>query len=386
MTSSTAAPGTTPHTSPFGGAYAGRRVLVTGVTGFKGAWLALWLQRLGAEVVGFSLAPPTSPSLFDEMGLATELEWIEGDVRDQAAVNAAVVRARPDIVLHLAAQPLVRRSYADPVETFATNVLGTAHVLDAVRRNEVGACVNVTSDKCYENVEQPHGYRESDPMGGHDPYSASKGCAELVASSFARSFFAHGASTLLASVRAGNVIGGGDWSEDRLVPDCIRAYSAGESVEIRNPHATRPWQHVLEPLSGYLQVGAQLLERQTAAAGAWNFGPLPTGNLTVGDVVARVTQAWGDPALAMQYVPDPQHLHEATLLQLDVTKAVTRLGWRPVLDAPEAIDRTVAWYRARHESGDGFDARAATHEQIAQYERDGAGVASWAPAGVAAEA
>lgn len=346
----------------FADTYRGKRVLLTGHTGFKGAWLAEWLLALGAEVTGFALPPPTTPSLFEQLGLAARLRHIEGDVRDLAAVRAAVAVAQPDFVFHLAAQPLVRLSYEQPTETFATNVLGTANVLEAVRlaadTSRPCAVVAVTTDKCYENREWVHSYREEDPMGGYDPYSASKGAAELVIASYRRSYFLENAESgkaetwkvRLASARAGNVIGGGDWALDRIVPDCIRALMRGESIPVRNKIATRPWQHVLEPLSGYLWLGAALAQptgshfkfAPSVYASAFNFGPELASNRTVSDLVQEVIKhfpgRWEDRS-------DPNALHEAKLLNLAIDKAHHLLGWAPVWPFAETIGETVAWYR-----------------------------------------
>ena len=339
----------------FADQYRGKRVLVTGHTGFKGAWLSEWLLALGAEVTGFALPPPSSPSLFGQLGLATRLRHIEGDVRDLDAVRAAFAEARPDFVFHLAAQPLVRLSYDQPTETFAANVMGTAHVLEAARlaADPARPCtvVAITTDKCYENREWVHSYREEDPMGGYDPYSASKGAAELVIASYRRSFFSAPDSPVrLASARAGNVIGGGDWALDRIVPDCIRALARGEAIPVRNKVATRPWQHVLEPLSGYLWLGVALSGRAPAAfhfpsatyATAFNFGPALASNRSVADLVQEVLKhfpgQWVDRS-------DPNARHEAKLLNLAIDKAHHLLGWAPVWPFAETIGETVAWYR-----------------------------------------
>ncbi len=319
----------------------GRRVFLTGHTGFKGSWLALWLHKLGAEVTGFALAPETK-SLFQDAQVAELVHSVIGDVRDRAAVDKAVHDARPEVVLHLAAQSLVRPSYEDPVGTFATNVLGTAHVLDAVRAVDgVLATVVVTSDKCYENREWVWPYRESDPMGGHDPYSASKGCAELVTASFSRSFFSRGG---VATARAGNVIGGGDWSRDRLVPDAVRAFLRGEEVVLRNPRSVRPWQHVLEPLAGYLTLAERLALEPTRFAGGWNFGPLDGDIRTVAEVVSILAKSWG-PGARWRGEENAAGPHEAKLLRLDTTKARVELGWHGRLQLSAALDWTATWYR-----------------------------------------
>lgn len=336
----------------FGGRLAGRRVLVTGHTGFKGAWLCEWLLTLGAEVHGLALDPLPGQELFEELRLPSRLAGDRrADIRKPAAVATAVREVRPEIVLHLAAQPIVRRSYREPLETFATNVMGTAHVLEAIR--QVGgpcAAVMVTTDKCYENREWLHAYREDDPMGGHDPYSASKGAAELVVASYRRSFFPAEGTTLVATARAGNVIGGGDWAEDRIVPDAMRALAAGRPIEVRNPRATRPWQHVLEPLSGYLALASELWNqlavndtaRRRSLASAFNFGPSLASNQPVSALVREALRHWPG---SWDDVSQPGALHEATLLNLATDKATHLLGWAPVWDFPTTLARTVAWYR-----------------------------------------
>jgi CDP-glucose 4,6-dehydratase len=355
--SPTAAP-----TRPQARFWAGRRVLVTGHTGFKGAWLSLWLAQLGAEVCGFADGVPTVPSLYEAARVADVVESVTGDVRDGDGVAAAVARLRPEIVLHLAAQPLVRRSFADPVPTFAVNVMGTVHVLEAVRRagGDIRAVVVVTSDKCYENREWPWAYREREAMGGHDPYSASKGAAELVTASYRSSFFGGDDAAAVATARAGNVIGGGDWAQDRLVPDIARAVAAGEPVRVRNPDAVRPWQHVLNPLAGYLVLAQRLCEDRAAAARAFNFGPAEDDARPVGWIVQRLAQAWGDGAVRFEPDPGP-HPHEAHHLKVDSSLARSVLGWRPGWDLEQALDQTAGWYRA---TAGGADARATTLAQL----------------------
>jgi CDP-glucose 4,6-dehydratase len=325
--------------------WSGRRVLLTGHTGFKGSWLAVWLQSLGADITGLSVDIPTEPSLYRLARVGDSIEWIVADVRDFEAVNQAMARVRPEIVLHLAAQPLVRRSFTDPRETYETNVMGTVNVLEAVRLlGDVRVVVNVTSDKCYENREWEWGYREDEPMGGHDPYSNSKGAAELVTAAYRRSFFSGGDdATRLASARAGNVIGGGDWGEDRLVPDLMRAVLAGETLRLRNPGATRPWQHVLNPLSGYLLL-AQLLWDQPALAGGWNFGPVDDDAQPVGWLVERIAERW-DGEVRWEHDAGT-HPHEAHFLKLDSSRARSRLGWRPRWGLADGIDALVEWYAA----------------------------------------
>jgi CDP-glucose 4,6-dehydratase len=339
----------------------GRRVLVTGHTGFKGSWLSLWLHALGAEVTGFALPPPGEPSLFAAARIGDLIEHHEGDVRDLTAVRAVVEASRPEAIFHLAAQPLVRLSYREPVETYATNVMGTVHLLEAARRApDVKAIVCVTSDKCYQNREWIWPYRESDPMGGHDPYSSSKACAELVAAAYRSSFLAQGPA--LATVRAGNVIGGGDWATDRLIPDLIRAFETGAAPLIRSPDAVRPWQHVLEALGGYLRIAERLLAGERQFADAWNFGPADDDAQPVSWIVERMRAAWGDaPRPATDHAP---RVHEAGLLRLDCSKARTALGWRPALNLDQALDWIVAWHKA---VGRGEDARGVTLAQIGAY-------------------
>jgi len=326
----------------FGKVYQGRRVLLTGHTGFKGSWLALWLQALGAKVVGISLPAETAPNHWGLLGL--DMESHDLDIRDRERLRQCVLKARPELVFHLAAQPLVRRSYLDPLGTWATNVMGTAHLLDACREvDSLAAALVITTDKCYKNNEWDWGYREIDPLGGHDPYSASKAGSELVVESYRRSFFSGDSKPLLASARAGNVIGGGDWSEDRLVPDLVRAVEAGVSLEIRSPRATRPWQHVLDCLSGYLLLGQKLLEGRREFAEAWNFGPEPAGNRTVEDMLATLQRSGLKSAWRVSSAPQPA---EAQLLYLDSAKARNRLGWRPAWNFEASVERTADWYSA----------------------------------------
>ncbi|MXO98566.1 CDP-glucose 4,6-dehydratase [Altererythrobacter xixiisoli] len=341
-------------------------MLVTGQTGFKGSWLSLWLQQLGAEVTGFALPPSTTPSLFDAARIGGLIDHVEGDVRDYAAVRAVVERARPELIFHLAAQPLVRLSYAEPVETYATNVMGTVHVLEAARQNgQVAGIVCVTSDKCYANREWIWPYRENDPMGGHDPYSSSKGCAELAAAAWRSSYF-EADGPALATVRAGNVIGGGDWSQDRLIPDLVRAFEAGTPPLIRSPEAVRPWQHVLEALGGYLAIAERLLAGDRSFADAWNFGPSDEDARPVGWMVERMRAAWSGggsdlPETRLDTGPRP---HEAGLLRLDSSKARAALGWQPALTLDRALEWIVAWHKA---VAAGEDARAVTLGQIEAY-------------------
>jgi CDP-glucose 4,6-dehydratase len=342
------------------GFWRGRRVLLTGHTGFKGSWLALWLQSLGANVTGFALDAPTEPSLYELARVGEGMHSLMGDVRDHHALAGALEQAQPEIVLHMAAQALVRRSFVEPSETYATNVMGTVNVLDAVRLHgeQVRVVVNVTSDKCYENQEREQGYSEDAPMGGHDPYSSSKGCSELVTDAFRRSFFSARNDTRVASARAGNVIGGGDWAHDRLLPDIMRAALAGEQVRVRNPSSTRPWQHVLNPLSGYL-VLAQSLWRSSQYARGWNFGPAAQDAREVGWIVQRVGELW--PGGLDVAIDDGPHPHEARYLRLDSSRASDDLGWSTLLDLDAALEATVAWYTRLR---DGADMRAVTLEQI----------------------
>lgn len=345
----------------------GKRVLLTGHTGFKGSWLSLWLQSMGAQVIGYALSPPSSPSLFEVAQVGAGMTSIIGDVRDLAKLQAVMTEHQPDIVLHLAAQALVRYSYHAPVETYSTNVMGSVNLLEAVRHTpSVKAVVNVTSDKCYENREWVWGYRENEAMGGYDPYSNSKGCAELVTAAYRNSFFhpdqyaQHGVA--IASGRAGNVIGGGDWAEDRLIPDILRAITEGRPVQIRSPHAIRPWQHVLEPLSGYLELAEKLYTEGTHYAEGWNFGPSDEDAKPVQWIVEQLTESWGDGA---SWVLDGgNHPHEAHYLKLDCSKAKMRLRWQPRWHLADALRAIIEWQRAYQR---GEDMRAFTLYQIDTY-------------------
>lgn len=372
--------------SPFVDSYSGRQVFVTGHTGFKGAWLSFWLTQLGAEVTGYALEPPTQPSLFAALDLGERLRSVVADVRDRERLTAELRAVRPSVVFHLAAQAIVRTGYADPHDTYDTNVMGTVNLLEAARACEsVRAVVVVTSDKCYQNLENGHPFQESDPMGGRDPYSSSKGCAELVTAAYRASFFEVpdgrlGAEpAVVASVRAGNVIGGGDWAVDRIIPDCVRAVSTGAPIVVRNPGAVRPWQHALEPLSGYLWLAALMLRDARAYGGAWNFGPGDTdGSREVRWVTETFLEEWG----AGEWTTPPSEQvapHEAHLLSLDSSKARDRLGWRHVWDAPRAVRFTAAWYRDYYEAvgRSGRDSRSSvatlrqlTSSQLAAYEAD----------------
>lgn len=344
--------------------WCGRRVLVTGHTGFKGGWLSLWLRRLGAEVTGFALEPPDGPSLFAAAEVADDLRSVIGDLRDAPAIAAAVAEARPEVIFHLAAQPLVRAGYSDPAGTYATNVMGTVHLLEAIRSTHgVRAVVVATTDKCYENREWIWPYRENDRLGGRDPYSSSKACAELVVVAYRESFLAAG-GVRIATVRAGNVIGGGDWAEDRLIPDLMRASRAGDVVAIRAPRAIRPWQHVLDPLAGYLGLAARLAaDDGDRFAAAWNFGPPAEDARTVGWVVEQLAKRWD--GISWRYDDAGDHPHEAQLLKLDSTQAIARLGWRPRVPLGTALDWVADWYRA---DAGGADIRSLTLTQIARYE------------------
>jgi len=360
----------------FADSYRERRVFVTGHTGFKGAWLAEWLGAMGAEVTGYALDPPTEPNLFDALDLGARLRHVVADVRDRECLATEVRAARPSVIFHLAAQPLVRRGYVEPHETFEINVMGTVNVLDAARTcDSVQAVVIVTSDKCYRNLESGRPFRETDPMGGRDPYSASKGCAELVTAAYRESFFAEGAA--VASARAGNVIGGGDWAPDRIIPDCVRALAAGEEVVVRTPDAVRPWQHVLEPLSGYLQLGALLLRDGRRHQGPWNFGPTDAdGARPVRWVVDRFLAEWGSGSWTTPGEAARQP-HEAHWLSLDSAKSREQLAWAPVWDATTAVRQTAAWYREFHRAP--AMARELVARQLQDYARDArAAGLSWA--------
>jgi CDP-glucose 4,6-dehydratase len=347
----------------------GKRVFLTGHTGFKGSWLSLWLGELGAELTGYALPPPTKPGLFDVAKVDAGMRSIIADIRDPDQLATALREARPDIVIHLAAQALVRQSYLAPVETYASNVMGTVHLLEAVRHcDSVRAVVLVTSDKCYKNREWPWGYRENEAMGGYDPYSSSKGCAELVAAAYRSSYFnperyaEH--RVAVATARAGNVIGGGDWAADRLIPDVLRAFAAGTAVTIRSPEAIRPWQHVLEPLAGYLALAERLHGASPAFAEAWNFGPADADARPVQWIVERLAALWGDGAA---WQADPQaHPHEAHYLKLDCSKTSSRLGWHPRWSLGTALEKIVSWHKDWQRGG---DMRYACLQQIAEYQK-----------------
>jgi len=338
-----------------------KRVFLTGHTGFKGAWLSLMLARLNAEVTGYALSPPTDPSLFDLLSVGDTLEDVRGDVNDLDALRRAMIAADPDIVIHMAAQPLVKLGYAEPVGTFQTNVMGSVHVLEAARAcKNLKALVNVTTDKCYDNRDWLWGYRETDPLGGRDPYSTSKACAELVTAAYRASFFARGAT--IATARAGNVVGGGDFAADRILPDAVRAFTAGRPLDVRAPKSVRPWQHVLEPLSGYLMLAEQAARHGQSFADGWNFGPGPDSERDVEALLTRFMAAWGPEA---RWNPDrAAHPHEAGLLRLDASKAREKLGWTPLLSFDETVEWTARWYR---DFSRGADIRALTFQQIDAY-------------------
>jgi CDP-glucose 4,6-dehydratase len=345
-----------------------KRVLLTGHTGFKGSWLSLWLQSLGAQVTGYALAPPTKPSLFEIAEVAQGMTSVIGDIRDLSRLQAVFVEHCPEIVIHMAAQPLVRYSYQNPVETYSTNVMGTVHLLEAVRNTPgVKAVVNITTDKCYENREWLWGYRENEPMGGFDPYSNSKGCAELVSAAYRSSFFnadsyaQHGIA--IATVRAGNVIGGGDWAQDRLIPDILSAFEQGRKVDIRNPHAVRPWQHVMEPLSGYLTLAEQLFEHGPSFGESWNFGPNDEDARPVGWIVEQMAALWGGGA--HWQIDTGEHPHEAHYLKLDISKARSRLDWHPALRLQDALALIIDWSKQRQA---GANMRQLTIAQLQTYQ------------------
>jgi CDP-glucose 4,6-dehydratase len=346
----------------------GRKVFLTGHTGFKGSWLSLWLHSLGADVTGYALGPPTNPNLFEQAKLADLVRSICADIRDFQRLKTEMTACRPDVIIHMAAQSVVRRGYEDPIETYSSNVMGTVHVLEAVRQlNRACVVVNVTSDKCYSNREWVWGYRENEPMGGRDPYSNSKGCAELVTTAYQESFFPpatmdrHGVA--LASARAGNAIGGGDWTSDQLIPDLMRAFLAGKPCLIRSPSAIRPWQFVLEPLHGYLMLAERLMEDASRFAGAWNFGPAEADAKPVSWIADELAQSWGNGACWKRDAG--AHPHEAHFLKLDASKARSCLNWRPLLPLQQALHWIVEWYRAFQS---GADLRFLSRTQIEQYE------------------
>jgi CDP-glucose 4,6-dehydratase len=351
----------------FNNIYKNKKVFLTGHTGFKGSWLALWLTKLGAKVCGYSLAPNTNPSMFEELNISEKIEKsIIGDILDEKNLEKAMQEFQPDIVFHLAAQPLVRLSYSEPILTYKTNVIGSLNVLECARKcPSVKAFVNVTTDKCYENKEVNRGYKEDEPMGGYDMYSSSKGCVEIMSSSFRRSFLQDDNTYAMATARAGNVIGGGDWALDRLIPDCIRSINSNIDIEIRNPIAVRPWQHVLEPLSGYLLLGQKLLEEGKKYADGFNFGPNEESVLTVAEVAKRVCENYKQGNVI---VGEKSPLHEANLLMLNIEKAKNVLGWTPTYTADIAIKETVEWYK--HFYAKDIDIYNLTISQIKKYEEN----------------
>lgn len=343
--------------------YKNKKVFVTGHTGFKGSWLTLWLTIMGAKVLGYALEPNTDPSLFNVLNLHKDIDHVIGDIRDIERLREVITEFKPEIVFHLAAQPLVRFSYREPRLTYETNVMGTVNLLEAVRQTKsVRAVVNVTSDKCYENKEWVWGYREIDPMGGYDPYSSSKGCSELITAAYRNSYFKN-TETAIASARAGNVIGGGDWAEDRLIPDIVRSLSQGKQIIIRNPKATRPWQHVLDPLSGYLLLGKLLYEKGQEFAEAWNFGPTDSSVMTVEEIVKKSIEIWGSGSYVIDSSEQP---HEANLLKLDVSKSFSRFKWSPQLDFTQTLQKTIGWYREHYELS--CEIARLSKRQIMEYE------------------
>jgi CDP-glucose 4,6-dehydratase len=360
--------------SQFGNIYKGKRIFITGHTGFKGSWLSLWLNKLGANVYGYALAPPTCPSLFELLELEPEIEHQEADIRDQEQLVRSIGRIKPDLIFHLAAQSLVRESYLVPYITIETNVIGTLNVLEAVRKTGVStAVVAVTSDKCYENKEWMYGYRENDALGGYDPYSSSKAAAEILIGSWRNSFFnpeqipKHGVR--IASARAGNVLGGGDWNKDHILSDCINLLQKGKAIRVRNPNATRPWQHVLEPLSGYLELGAKLLsprENTAPYCEAFNFGPLATSNKSVRELVEKIIEHWGEGSWELA---QPENVfHEASLLNLSIDKSYSKLRWAPRWDFEKTVSKTIEWYKVMQEGS--RDLKRFTLDQIESYETD----------------
>jgi len=343
------------------GFWQGRRVFITGHTGFKGSWLSLWLQQLGAQVKGYSLPTPTNPSVFDLCDVACGMESQIADIRDLEMIKESMASFSPEVLIHMAAQPLVRHSYVDPIETYQTNVLGTVNVLEAARVvDDLRVIINITTDKCYQNNEWEWGYRENDPMGGDDPYSSSKGCAELVSAAYKKSFFDLAEKPIrIATVRAGNVIGGGDWAKDRLIPDILKSFEKAEPVKLRNPHAIRPWQHVLEPLSGYLMLAEQLWNAGDDYLSAWNFGPHPDSMVSVGAIAESMASQWGSGAKVE--MDTGHHPHEATILKLDISRALSKLGWAPKLSLQQALSLIIEWHKAYLKNR---DMREVTLQQI----------------------
>ena len=341
-----------------------KKVIITGHTGFKGSWLALWLSDLDAKVTGYALDPLTDPNLFSVLDFEKSIIDHRGDIRDLSALERVIKSTKPEIIVHMAAQPLVRESYKDPVGTYATNVMGTVNLMEAARTcDSVRVILVVTSDKCYENEEIENGYWETDPMGGHDPYSSSKGCAELVTSAFRRSFFKEGSAVAVGSARAGNVIGGGDWAADRIIPDAMHAFSGKETLQVRNPDAVRPWQHVLEPLSGYMTLCEKMWDQPSKFSEGWNFGPEDESVRTVEEVTVRMSDLWGDHVALDK--SNGNHPHEATLLKLNITKAKEKLGWTPKWNLATALEKTVSWYKSYY---NGINMYEMSLNQIAEYQ------------------
>jgi len=354
--------------------YRGKKVLITGHTGFKGSWLSVWLTELGANVIGYSLEPPSEPNMFETLNLKRKVTHIIGDIRDEDYLLSIFKKYQPEFVFHLAAQPIVRFSYEEPKLTYEINIMGTINVLEAIRKTKcVRVAIIVTSDKCYDNKEWIYGYRESDPMGGYDPYSSSKGCVELVVSAYRNSFFnsenSNNQKVALSTVRAGNAIGGGDWGQDRLIPDCIRALSEKKVIKIRNPDAIRPWQHVLEPLSGYLLLGAKMYEDGVIYSSAWNFGPQDSNIITVEEMVKKIILYWGSGEYKIE--ASSQNPHEARLLKLDSSKAHFILGWHSVYDIDEALKKTIEWYKKYYEGVSDKELYNFTLSQIIEYVQKG---------------
>ncbi|BBB90409.1 MAG TPA: CDP-glucose 4,6-dehydratase [Methylomusa anaerophila] len=347
--------------------YRGKKVLVTGNTGFKGSWLSSWLNKLGAKVMGYSLPPQTEPSMFQVCRLNEKITTIIGDIRDEIKLTNTFKEYKPEMVFHLAAQPLVRYSYVYAKETYETNVMGTVNVLEAAKNtNTVAAVIVITTDKCYENREWVYGYRETDAMGGYDPYSSSKGCAELVVSAYRNSFF-NDKNIALASARAGNVIGGGDWATDRLIPDFVRSVAEHRPIFVRNPLAARPWQHVLEPLSGYLRLGVMMLADREKYSSAWNFGPRDIDVLNVEEILQMAIKIWGKGGIRIDKHEQP---HEAHLLKLDISKAQAYLKWQPAYAVYDAVDKTIQWYKKYYENKENENMYEYTLKQIQEYERN----------------
>ena len=354
----------------FNGVYKDKTVLITGHTGFKGSWLSLWLKRLGANVIGYSLPPATNPNNFDSAGLKEKIINYFGDTRDTSKITEVVKKHAPEFIFHLASQPIVRKSYLDPKETYEINLIGLINILEAIRINKLPMVfINITTDKCYENKEWIWPYREIDTLGGYDPYSASKACSEIITSSYRNSFFNEQKyfehKVAVATVRAGNVIGGGDWSEDRIIPDCVRSLSMNKPIVVRNPNAIRPWQHVLEPLAGYLWLGAKMFEEGEKYCSAWNFGSIFPKNINVLDLVKLVIDLWGNGTFKVD--SKESNLHEANYLKLDSHKAINNLKWEPVLDIKKTIEMTALWYK-RYYSGE-KDSFKLCNEQIDEYEK-----------------